>query len=71
MLLLTSIVGTRGYRYKIAHVSLSLECRRHFFGLIISIWKGRSDHLVTSNCVSGSKAGLHESLRDLLFQYVD
>ena len=72
MFLLAPVVGTRGHRYKIAHVFSSLECCRRFFGLrVVTIWNDLSDHLVTPNCVSSFKAGLHESLGDLLFQYVD
>ena len=72
MFLLAPVVGTRGHRYKIAHVFSSLECRRRFFGLrVVNVWNGLSDHLVASDCVSSFKAGLHGSLGDLLFQYVD
>ena len=65
-------VGTRGHRYKLAHVYSSLECRRRFFALrCISTWNALPEELVSAQSVATFKSGLHTALGCRLFEFVD
>jgi hypothetical protein len=65
-------VGTRGHRFKLAHLASTLECRRRFFSLrCVKVWNSLPDEVVSLESMTSFKFNLHTVLGGLLFDYVD
>jgi len=65
-------VGTRGHRFKVAHVRCHVECRKRFFALrCVDLWNSLPDQVVALDTVESFKRGIHGCLGELLYEFVD